>query len=535
MHIQRHTRECLLLGLASLLLFIPFSGKPFHIDSTVTVYMAKQLLEDPLNPPLGTYGKLLSVWNHTELPEASAFHACPHPPLIAFWTALCIRIVGENERTLNWCFFPFYLGTVLLLYGLCRTLSLKSSFAAALLYAVSPALFVNAQNLMYDVPLGLFCIGTFFFMFRGNTPRYALLAGLCSGCACLTKFTGGTLIIAGILFYLYQRRYKDLLLFLIVSGFLNTVWLIHNLYFFHGWLLTKNGHAAYIIGDLRYRFERMIAYIGGGVVLPVFPLLVWWKSGRLRRSGSVIAVAAAIWSLLLVTVLKYSVTSGLIYWLCASAGGVLILQLLPFLSSAENRPHHIVLGIHALLQMIGGLFLTLYAVRYTLTFLFLFVIILARLMDMHLSEVHRKRFWISAVALSLITAGLLSMGDYTVVDAEKKIAHNLENHYPDTRFLFKGRLGYLYYMHAVGAKSLTPEQATPRPGDLFIQNSFYNDDRDVLTRLSDRITLIDSLTYPLFPLRTIGGRAGFYGNDRLPYAWITSPNRRIFHIYRITR
>jgi hypothetical protein len=28
------------------------------------------------------------------------------------------------------------------------------------------------------------------------------------------------------------------------------------------------------------------------------------------------------------------------------------------------------------------------------------------------------------------------------------------------------------------------------------------------------------------------GRAGFYGDDRLPYAWVTSPEERLFFVYR---
>ncbi|MBN1306871.1 MAG: glycosyltransferase family 39 protein, partial [Chitinispirillaceae bacterium] len=189
-------KQAIVLGAAAFLLFLPFSGKPFHIDSPVTVYIAEQLLSDPLNPPAGEYGPLLSAWNHTELPEESAFHATPHPPLIPFWAALFVGLFGANEPAVNWAFFPFYLGSLLYFFGLCRRFDIHGRLAAAMLFAVSPILFVNAQNVMCDVPLTLFSIGCFYHLFRSDTARDTLLAGALAGCACLTKFTAGTLLVS---------------------------------------------------------------------------------------------------------------------------------------------------------------------------------------------------------------------------------------------------------------------------------------------------------------------------------------------------
>ena len=550
-------KQALVLSAAAFLLFLPFSGKPFHIDSPVTVYIAEQLLRNPLNPPAGEYGPLLSQWNHTELPETSAFHATPHPPLISFWAALFIKLFGVHERVVNWAFFPFYLGSVLYFFGLCRRFDIHASTAAAALFAVSPVLFVNAQNVMYDVPLALFSIGCFYHLFRSDSERDALLAGTFAGCACLTKFTAGTLLISAALYLGMRKKWRNLLLFALPAAGCNLLWLLHNLHYFHAWQLTNNGHAVYLLGDIRYRFERMIAYIGGGYLAAPFILYLWWKSRCCLRLGILVGIGTLVWSLLLVVVLHYSVASALIYWLCAYAGSILIVQLPMFtlkgfqkrdtiqainstLVSVQGNPKPFdlkgaALLIHAVLQMAGGLFLTLYAIRYSLTFIFIFILLTAKSVELFLPPPSRKRFWGAAIGTSLLLSLSLSISDYNIVNAEKRAAHDLQARFPGQNLFFKGRLGYLYYLHRIGAKSLTLPNAVPIQGDIVIKNSFNFDDIDVFTSLGSKLQLIDSLTYPIFPLRTIGGRAGFYGHDRLPYAWVRKPSGRTFQVYRVVR
>ncbi|MBN1307486.1 MAG: hypothetical protein JXA18_06190, partial [Chitinispirillaceae bacterium] len=335
----------------------------------------------------------------------------------------------------------------------------------------------------------------------------------------------------------------------------NLLWLLHNLYYFHGWQLTQNGHADYLLGDIRYRFERMIAYIGGGYLVPPLVLFLWWKSRRCLRLGTIVGIGTFLWSSLLVVFLHYSVTSALVYWVCAFAGGTLMVQLPLFALSGFQKSNSgtvtdgsfasvrrrrttldlqgAALLIHAVLQIAGGLFLTLYAVRYSLAFIFIFILLSAKSAEWCLSPQSQRRFWRAAIGTSLLLSLSLSMSDYDIVNAEKRAARDLKARFPEQTVFFKGRLGYLYYMHRIGAESLTRPDAVPIKGDLVVKNRFYRDDLDVFIALGGRLRLIDSLTYPIFPLRTIGGRAGFYGNDRLPYAWVGNPPGRTFQVYRV--
>lgn len=550
----------IILSAAAFTLFLPFSGKPFHIDSPVTIYIARQLRIDPLDPPSSDFGRLLSNWNHTELPEESAFHATPHPPIVSYWLAPFIGLFGEKEAVLNWAFFPFFLGAILYFYLLCGLFRIRSPLSSSLLFAVSPVLLVNAQNLMYDVPLSFFAIASFYHLFRDDSPKNAFLAGLFTGLACLTKFTAGTLLLAEGSYLIIRGRWKNLFVFTVPAAGLNLIWLAHNIHFLGGWQLTQNGHAAYIAGDLRYRLERMVAYIGGGFVLPVFPLVLWWMSGRNRKAGCALGAGTFTWSALLMTVLDYSWTSAAVYWCCSFAGSILILQLGYFISgkfygitsgpqhTSRNEPppaksvslrsippKNLSLGIHTVLQISGGMFLTLYAARYSLVFIFVFIILFAKAVESWLPQDRQQLLWRTAIPLSLITSLLLSISDYRIVNAEKTVAEDIAGRYGNTTVYFKGRLGYLYYMHAAGAAYLSPMNRQPAKGDVVVKDCFYNDDTIVVKAMQQRLELVDSLSYPLFPLRTIGGRAGFYGNDRLPYAWVTRPSHRTFLLYRVVR
>ena len=546
--------QSVIIVLFAAVLFMPFSGKPFHIDSPVTIYIAEQLLENPLDPPAGEFGPLLAPWNHTELPPSSAFHATPHPPLISFYTAGIIKLFGSGEKAVNRAFFPFYAGTLLFFFGLCIRFGIRNRMPAALLFAVSPVLFINAQNVMYDVPLAMFCAGSFFCMFRSGSVSDAFLAGLFAGCACLVKFTAGTMLIAGTVYFIARKDWRSLLVFLGASGGLNLLWLLHNLHFFHAWQLTQNGHARYIPGDLRYRLERMAAYIGGGYTLPLFPLAVWWLSKKLRLQGILFGGITLLWSVLLYLFLHYSIPAACFYWLCAFAGGLIVMHLYspavirPAPGTAKDStglrrkvtaptmlaPEYAVLALHTLLQIIGGVFLTLYVVRYTLSFIFIPILFFIRTLETTLASQQQRRFWRIALPVTLALSLMLSVSDYLIVNAEKRIADDVTRRYPKTNVFYKGRLGYLYYMHKAGCSSLTAQKPL-KQGDLVVENCFYRDDVDFFNANRTSLHLIDSCTYPLFPLCTIGGRAGFYGNDRLPYALNTFNNCRKFRLYRFTK
>jgi hypothetical protein len=176
----------------------------------------------------------------------------------------------------------------------------------------------------------------------------------------------------------------------------------------------------------------------------------------------------------------------------------------------------------------GGLFLTLYCARYLLPFAFIAVLAWIKIMEAR-SPVKR---WVrsATIAFSALLSICLSIADYQYVGAEKRIAFDLKEEYGNRAVYFQGRLGYLYYMHKAGFRSLTSSGAEVASGDVLIRNCISHDDAALFSDTADLVALKE-FRYPVLPLRTLSGRAGFYGNDRLPYAWVSDPATRIFRVY----
>jgi hypothetical protein len=506
------------------IVYAPFSNKPFHIDSPVTVHVARQLLVDPIDPPIGDYGKLLAPWNHTGLPESSVFFITPHPPLIPLYLTPFIAIFGENELALNWAMFPFYAAAALLFFALCGLLAPRRRYEATLLFMVSPVVFVNAQNVMLDLPLADFCMAAFYFAFRSRKTSDALMAGLFAALACLTKFTGGAVVAAALIFYCYEKRWKHAAVFLFPMAVLYGAWMVHNIVTWGAVQLFANGHAHYRFGDIRYRFERLISYLGGTIVFPPILLAVALIVKKYRTATITAFTAAAIWSVLLMTHLHYSPGSAIFYALCAAAGIVLLL----IMAAGERSSPWIALSLYTLFHVAGGLFLTLYCTRYLLPFAFIAVLAWIKLMEA--GPLAKRWVWSVTIAVSVLLSIALSVADYQYVDAEKRIAANLREEFGNRTVFFQGRLGYLYYMHKAGFCSFPSTGTGIKSGNLLVRNCDSHDDAALFIDTT-AIIAKDEFRYPIFPLRTLTGRAGFYGNDRLPYAWVSDPKSRVFLVY----
>lgn len=511
--------------------FAPFSGKAFHMDSPVTVYMARQMTHNIWNPVLGHYGVLLSFWNHTDLPATSAFYATPHPPLIPVYLTGFVALFGENEMVLNWTMFPFFFLSVLFFFRIASLWLPRWRLESTLLFLVSPVVFVNSQNVMLDVPLTAFCMAAFFYLFRGNGAKDAVYAGCFTALALLTKFTGASVLVSGILIYALSRQWRFCCCFLVPCVVLYGLDIAHDVSLWGTTQLSANGHAHYILGDIRYRFERLVSYVGGAIVLPVFPLIFLLGMKKFRVAALCATGAASLWAYLLYSKLHYSVPSAALYGLCASAGSALLYGTIVFLLKDKRKPWGQGLASHVVLQIVGGGFLTLYSARYLLPVVFACVLFLASVIDSLDKRVSKKLIWAVLILSSAAISALLSESDYQYVEAERRVARDIRTGFPDNTIFYSGRLGYLYYADRAGFLNLMVDGRRPLAGDIVLRNTASRDDACYFTDTT-QYSLVTDFHYPLFPLRAMTGRAGFYGNDRLPYAWVWPPKDRVFLVYR---
>jgi len=184
----------LLAGLFTLLNAV----KPLVIDDAVYYYYAAHIAQDPADP------------YSFQLPNGEPANHVLAPPVLLYWWAGAMRLVGDN---LFWCkvaLLPFTLTFTFALYALCRRFTRQLTMPLVWMLVLSP-IFLPGLNLMLDVPaLALSCFALAVFMHacdRGSLGL-ALAAGLLTGLAMQTKYTALVIPAVLVLYGLMFRRIR---------------------------------------------------------------------------------------------------------------------------------------------------------------------------------------------------------------------------------------------------------------------------------------------------------------------------------------
>ena len=200
---QRPLRESLLVAalvLAPLLLLLDAA---VSIDAPVFVAVARQIARAPADP----FGFQM-IWDPTS-PNTAVFNR--NPPLLSYWLALWIWLLGERETVMHAALLPFPLIAALAYLGIARRLA-GPGLAPALLLVATPAFGVLAATLMLDVPVLAGWLLAAYALLRGaesGSPRWLLAAGGVAALAGLTKYVGfatAPLLAAGVWLLCRRRR-----------------------------------------------------------------------------------------------------------------------------------------------------------------------------------------------------------------------------------------------------------------------------------------------------------------------------------------
>lgn len=536
-------KELLIVSGAAICCYLPFVNQALTIDSDMLVHTARQILVDPVNPPLGEYGRLMALHDHTRMPRESVYYRSGHPPLLAYVLAPVVAAAGEREWPLHLVMLIPYL---LAVAGGWRLLGLffegKARLWGTLLWTTSPVLVVNSHTLMWDVTitaLMLWSLVLFMEGLRRDSVRLLAAAGLVTGVAGLTK-TNSIAVYALIGGYLLlSRRWKMLAAWAAPAVALPLIWVAHNLivlgriqYLSVGWLNLSPG-------NLRYRLERTVSYLGAATVVPVF----WYWLAGVKRS-SLLSLApfaglAAVWAALLTTVLGKPVWFSASYAVCAAAGGWVLcsccLARLPGHPAGPVGRDRGLLAVYAILYFIVLLLLPSANARYIMP-LTPAVVVLFVSGAMSLPPASRMWFRAMSVGSGALLAILLSIGDYLLCDADRRLPHLLADRgYTSERTWYFGRLAFAWYLHHDGYRNLRADRGTPRAGD-FVVDGELPEGYPVTRYLTDdgwRLRPVDTLELYRYPVRTRGLHAGWYGESRLPFSVTPGHPLRRYVIYRI--
>jgi hypothetical protein len=505
--------------------------KPVHIDDTVVLHVAENILRDPLRPFAGEF-----FWLETPQPLAKV---TTNPPLVSYWLAPWIVLAGYREWALHLSFAPFI---ALLMWGMHR-LAARWLGAAWAWWAVGWLMFSPAvlpgMNLMRDVPALALFVGGLACWVEGlerQQARWLIAGALLGGLAGLAKYTALIWLPLVALYTLQRRAYGAL------------GWLLLALVPIAGWSalnLWADGavHLLYLWQERRGSAPWAAKFLPGVVGLGASTLLWvgvgqrlrdalgqgWWWKGALLALASAGAIG---WHL--VQFAGQPVYAQTLFWLTAGAivlGLVLVVgsfkELLPSLrfpplregnragenavppASRGNLKEGVPTNQHISLFLRLWLLIALVAavwgapfqaMRHLLYALPPLILILTP--------------WVGRNAPLLVAQGVLCLAviaaDYDYAVCYQRGAAAYAERLSGERVWYAGSWGWMFYAEQHGFRKLLPDGAGLQRGDIIIiPERVYKG--KMPPDLHQHLILLDETPcLPTLPLRTMDFRGAAY-------------------------
>jgi hypothetical protein len=528
----------------ALIVGLPFLNKPFHIDDTVVLAVAQQIIRHPLRPFdasinwLGDYRPL--------------FTETTNPPLVSYYLAPVVARFGFAEVPLHIAMLAFLIVLAVATAALSRRFARGSAWPV-LFVMLSPAVVVST-NVMRDVPLAALSTAAVALFVSGVDRQHwplALAGSLVAGLAMLAKYSGVVLVPVLALYAIVQGRGRYAL-WLVAGLALLGLWSLDNQ------LVHGRTHLAYLMAKRRNevpwtdRFYAVFVILGSSLFL--VPAIVA-DAARRRQLWLLAATAPAAGLVLFGAWLHNDRAVGWQYVLWVILGGALVFLLAvrglgaglrwAWRRQSTAEPE---CGSPA-----DALFLTLWAGG-ILAFSVLFVMFgavrhlipalvpLALLTSRLLLPVDARSRAFSAllavlVAVQAIVAFGAATGDYEYAQAYRDFAHRARQRLtrPGREIWFVGSWGWQRYALSAGFTLLGPRGRMPRPGDLLLMP-----DRVYKGPLPEglEITQIEEKTYRgRIPIHTMDGSvsASFYSTTgaSVPYAFTRERTLETFRVFRV--
>lgn len=541
----RKYNDFLVVSLLTAILCLPFINKALQADSDMLVHAARMTIENPVAPKLGEYGSHMSLYNiHTAMPQNSLYYRCPHPPLVALYLAPVAAFAGPAEWPFHLAMLPF---TLLMaagcLYLLRRLAMPKTAFWSTVLFVISPAVLVNSQNVMWDTPvtasifwsLGLLIEGT-----RRQKNSLVFFSGLAAGLGAVTKMSILPLLPCAFLFLLFCNHKRLLVIWTIPAVIPALLWIVHNSIIYGTIQYLATEHANFLINNLRYRAERIVSFLGGAAILPLFWYILALVRQKKRLVWILCATGALMWGAALVLVLHKSILFGFSYCLFAGAGAaVAFLSLIMLVGDkrihSDTRERFLLVGFVILYACLMEI-LPAAEVRFLLPIL-PFALLYFMLEISEVKLVYKRAFFGGMIGIQGIVSVLLCVADAQFCSADRSLGTDcIKTGYPPDKTWYFGRLSFDYYLYSLHFRMLRAPADTPACGDFLIEENVPGD-YGSKTMLQNHLsaTPIDTFSYGCMPLRTMPPDGGFYGTDRLPFTIAWSLPQKRFVIYRIDR
>ncbi|MEW6555772.1 MAG: glycosyltransferase family 39 protein [Elusimicrobiota bacterium] len=508
--------EIRFLCFLTFLLLFPFYNKAISSDAIFYIYTARQILKEPAKPfsfTINCADKNYSGWD-----------VANNPPLISYFLAGVIKIFGENEKALHLAFLCFAILSVVGMYFLARKLKTDPLFSALLLIA-SPAFFVNATDIMLDVPLITFSVWGIYFCIREKYLGWLLL-----GFTILIKFVA--LINLGLLFvwFLLNKTLKKNIGFFIIPILFLVAWSLHNKFVYNELQILKKSVSIGISFGLVKEIP-LLTYIGGAFV---FPLSILWLGYQLKKSAVWLFLVVFATGTFFFDLLGYTKLQNFLFGLFSSSA---ILLFFVFIRSLKKWDYQ-----KEIIFLVSWFFLYLFffvavsaiiAVRYLLPLLPPVILLFVKISDICLKH---KIFLITTVIIGLILSFLIAQSDYILANSYRNISEYIKKGYADKSVYFTGHLGFQYYMERNGFYAVESDSKNYASGSLIVCPVLPVPQK-IHPVIVKRLKLVEQkyiLTKNPFKTMSPLAQAGFHLNmyGLLPYSFSRIPVEK-FTIYEI--
>ena len=517
--------------LAAVFIALPFLDKAVHIDDTLFLYMARQILKYPLDP--------YSFFVNWEYATERAFDFFSNPPGMGYFLAFVLSRFGENERVLHASYLIFSIPAGYSMAFLARRFTPLPSVALLLLF-FSPIFMITSHNLMPDMPLLALYLSSLALFIRGAEREKTfplLLSGIFAGIALLFRYNGISLL-ALLFFYhlLYHgfTRPRHFIALIAPVAILCGWCVLSQIAYGEVHLLKHIGFQQYGQGTDLARVKLFLLanflYLAGGALFPLVLLSPFFAGAGIMNK--------------------------LIFFLPLVLFGFLYRKYNGYLELTYNIPNTILLStffvalsyflMAALKESCMGivkrnehwrdpLFLLFWfflvigiqtsgihtSAKYMLLAVPPLILLFVRSLSVDMLQSWKGRILITLLLLFSTGWGfLMAAADYELAGVNRKIARYCEDKIKigkENTLWFLGHWGFQYYMEEKGFRAYEAQSELPKKGDVLVRSSLAWP-QPMSPQLKSRIVLKDKMTlYARLPVKTMHNQmkslANFYSTE----------------------
>jgi 4-amino-4-deoxy-L-arabinose transferase-like glycosyltransferase len=453
-----------LVAAAILACLLPFTGKAFHIDDPLFIWIARHIVSSPLDP----YGFSVN-WALTELPVSEI---TKNPPLTSYGLAAVGSLVGWSEAALHVAFLVpavlFGLGT----FELARRLGPRP-LTATLAAVLTPVTLVCAGGVTSDVPMLAFWVWSMVLwhdgLDRGDHVRLAAAAVLV-GLGALTKYFCAALLPLLVLYALLRREPAKRWVwhFAIPVSFLTAYQIWTDARYGRGLLLDAAEYAT------NFRAREAIPFLDrsltglaftGGCMLSALACapLAWPKKGLV--AGGLAAIGGGALLAIRATAIPEDARLSIgIHGAFFIAGGLCVLALAIAEAIRERDAASIVLACWTV-----GTFVFAAFVNWTINGRSILPLVPAAAILL-VRRLERRAPSRRGIAVALGVAGAVAaavaVADAQLAGVQREASLEIRGRTRGRTVWFEGHWGFQYYMEGWGARALDLKAMDARPGEV---------------------------------------------------------------------